>query len=450
MIPLAPGALPLAGHAHSIIRNPLGFLRTLAPYGDIVRVRLGPITALVLCDPALVRQVLLNDRLFDKGGPTYERAREFLGDSLSTCPHSQHRQQRRRLQPAFHATRLPQYTRTMTDQIGVVTRTWRDGQTIDVMAETKKITVRVLTRSIFGTDLSDREIEQISRGIDDLTAGMHARMFLPAPLDRLPTPRNVRYHRANSTIRGIVQRLIDEDRRRPVGASGPETLLSLLTADDWDDDGPLSDADILDQATSFLLAGMETTAEAMAWALCLAVQHPEVMARLRAETAEVLAGAPAQWEHLPELRLTTSIINETLRMYPGLWITTRVATADTRLGGHPIASGSHLLISPYLLQHRPDIYPDPDRFDPDRWTDPDPSRPLDAFIPFMAGARKCMAADFAVTEAVLTLATLTDAWEFTAPPERPRAAAAATLRPKDLRMRVTRREQRPSLRQPSG
>ncbi|WP_327072112.1 cytochrome P450 [Kitasatospora purpeofusca] len=439
MIPLAPGALPLAGHAHSIIRNPLAFLRTLAPHGDVVRVRLGPVTVLVLCDPVLVRQALLNDRLFDKGGPTYERAREFLGDSLSTCPHSRHRQQRRHLQPAFHASKLPQYTRTMTDQIGVVTRAWRDGQRIDVMAETKKITVRVLTRSLFGTDLSDREIEQISRGIDDITAGMHARMFLPAPLDKLPTPRNIRYHRANAAIRTIVQRLIDEGRRTPTAASGPETLLGILTADNWAD-GPLSDADILDQAVSFLLAGMETTAEAMAWALCLAVQHPEILARLRAETAEVLAGRPAQWEHLPDLKLTASIVNETLRMYPGLWITTRVATADTQLGDHLIASGTHLLISPYLLHHRSDIYPDPDRFDPDRWTSPGPSRPRDAFIPFMAGARKCMAADFAVTEVVLALATLVDSWEFAAPLRRPQAAAAATLRPKGLRMRITRRE----------
>ncbi|MFF8501480.1 MULTISPECIES: cytochrome P450 [unclassified Streptomyces] len=439
MIPLAPGALPLAGHAHSIIRNPLAFLRTLAPHGDVVKVRLGPVTVLVLCDPVLVRQALLNDRLFDKGGPTYERAREFLGDSLSTCPHSSHRQQRRHLQPAFHASKLPHYTRTMTDQIAVVTRAWRDGQSIDVMAETKKITVRVLTRSLFGTDLSDQEIEQISRGIDDITAGMHARMFLPAPLDRLPTPRNVRYYRANTTIRGIVQRLIDEGRRAPTGGSGPETLLDILTADNWAD-GPLSDADILNQAVSFLLAGMETTAEAMAWALCLAVQHPEVLARLRTETAEVLGGRPAQGEHLPDLKLTASIVNETLRMYPGLWITTRVATADTQLGNHLIASGTHLLISPYLLHHRSDIYPDPDRFDPDRWTSPGLSRPRDAFIPFMAGARKCMAADFAVTEVVLTLATLVDSWEFTAPLQRPQAAAAATLRPKDLHMRITRRE----------
>lgn len=131
MIPRARGALPLLGHVMPLLRDPLRFLTSLPAQGDLVRIRIGPVTAIVICDPELTRQVLLDDRTFDKGGPIFDRLREVLGNGLVTCPHSMHRRQRRLVQPTFHQTRLPGYAQTMTEEISAVAESWRDGHVID-------------------------------------------------------------------------------------------------------------------------------------------------------------------------------------------------------------------------------------------------------------------------------------------------------------------------------
>ena len=155
-IPAAPGGWPLLGHVVPLLTAPLAFVNSLPSLGDLVQIRLGPMKAVVVCDPELTRQVLVHDQVFDKGGPMYERARELVGDGLGTCPHSRHRRQRRLTQPAFHHARLPAYARTMTEQINTVTGGWRDGQVLDVLAEMQALTTRVMLATMFSTSLTGR------------------------------------------------------------------------------------------------------------------------------------------------------------------------------------------------------------------------------------------------------------------------------------------------------
>ncbi|MGH3773030.1 MAG: cytochrome P450 [Pseudonocardiaceae bacterium] len=363
----------------------------------------------------------------------------MLGDGLASCPHSLHRRQRRLAQPAFHPTRLPGYARVMTKHAAEVTGSWRDGQVLDLIPEMMTLTIRIAVETMFSDALPAALLGAVLDDVNIVVAGVYTRMFIPPPLGKLPLVGNRRYDRALLRLRGIIGRVITE--RRASGADCGDLLSMLLTAGDPADGQGLSDTEITDQVLTFFLAGSETTADTVAWAVHLLARHPEVEHRLHAEVDAVLAGAPANVEDLPKLELTGRVVTETLRLYPPGWIFTRITTTKTQLGEHLIPAGSVLVYSPYLLHHRPDLYPDPDRFDPDRWADgPTAQLPREAFMPFGGGARKCLGDTFAVTEATLVLATLAARWRLRLlPGQHVHPAWSFALRPRGLRMRTTAR-----------
>ncbi|RSS76845.1 cytochrome P450, partial [Streptomyces sp. WAC06614] len=184
-IPTAAGARPVVGHLLPLLRDPLGFLTSLPEQGDVVRVRLGPTDVVVLCDPHLMHEVLRNDRVFDKGGQLFDRYRESLGDGLGTCPHSRHRRQRRLVQPAFHPDRMPGYTEIIAAQTATQVAAWRDGQVIDVMAETTALAARNVAAALFSDALSPTARTRIAKDLATIMAGIFRRMLTPPPLDRL-------------------------------------------------------------------------------------------------------------------------------------------------------------------------------------------------------------------------------------------------------------------------
>ncbi|WP_438296213.1 cytochrome P450 [Streptomyces sp. HUAS TT7] len=437
-IPLAAGALPLVGHTLRILREPLAFLASLPAQGDLVRVRVGPLTAIVVCDPGLTRTVLLDDATFDRGGPFYDRVRESMGESgVGTCLHARHRRLRRLIQPAFHGSRLPGYAAAMSAAIGERVGAWRDGQALDVTAETHTIAVHTLTKTMVAAALTP---EQLRTVVDDVTAvilGMTRRMVTPGPLDTLPTPANRRYWQAMARLRRTFGRVISE--RRASTRDHGDLLSALLAARDEAGDGrALSDAEVMDQVMTLFLAGSATTANGLTNALYLLARHPELERRLHTEVDDVLAGGVAAVEHLPHLAVTHRIVTETLRAYPPAWLLTRVVSADTTLGGHHVSAGSTVVFSPYVIHRRGDLYPDPDRFDPDRWAEGKP--PRDAFFPYGAGARKCVGDQFGETEAVLTLASIAARWVLRPPPGyRARPSLGATLGLRKLVMTASRR-----------
>jgi pentalenene oxygenase len=441
-IATAPGALPLLGHLVRLLRDPLGFVRSLPEHGDLVRIRLGPLQAIMVCDPDLTRQVLLDDRTFDKGGPVYDWLREVAGNGLGSCPHSEHRRQRRLLQPAFHPSRLRGYAQAMTTQLVEVTGAWRDGQVLDVLAEMQTITMRVTAETLFSNTLPAPVVHQALDDLNAVVTGMVQRMIMPPPLDRLPTPGNRRYQKARVRLRHTLSGIIAD--RRESGTDRGDLLSALLAArdpDTADTHQGLSDAEICDQIVTFFLAGAETTATALTWALHLLAQHPDIEERLYAEIDPVLDGGAAAYEHLPHLKLTSRVITETLRLYPPAWLVTRSAVVDTHVGGQPIPAGTIIAWSPYLIHYRPDLYPDPERFDPDRWDGTHRKLPpRDAFIPFGTGPRKCIGDQFGMIEATLGLATIAARWHLgslSGQPLRPRVGIS--LHPHGRRMRAVAR-----------
>ncbi|MFI0740218.1 cytochrome P450 [Streptomyces sp. NPDC021100] len=439
---VAPGALPLLGHALPLVRDPLAFLDALPGRGDLVQVRVGPVRAVVVCDPELTRRVLRDDRTFDKGGPLYERIREVTGNGLASCPYRDHREQRRLLQPAFHSARMAAYAEVMSRQARVTTGAWHDGGTVDAADEMLALSARITVSAMFGAEADDARLAPLREDFTTVVAGIPRRALVPTA-DRLPAPGNRRYDRARSRMRAAIGRLIADHRGASDGRTGtddPDDLLSLLLAAgrDGPDGRALSESEVTDQFVTFFAAGTETSGSALAWALHLLGGHPEVARRLRAEVDAVLGTAPAATlAHLPDLRLTAAVVNEALRLYPPAWLLTRTTTGDTSLGGHSLPVGTTVVYSAYLLHRRPDLFPEPERFDPDRWIAAPgaPTPPRTAFLPFGSGPRKCIGDVFALTEAALALATVVADWDLRpADGRRVRPAPRLVLRPHRLPM----------------
>lgn len=438
---MARGRLPLVGHAWPMMRDPLAFLGSLADQGPLVRIAFGPVKAVVVCDAELAQQVFRDDRTFDKGGPFVDRVRDVVGNNLSTCPHHEHRRQRRLLQPAFHVGRFGAYGRTMAAQIAARVDAWRDGQVLDVPAEMAMLTTNVLTATMFSDTLSPAELEQSQEDADVLTTDVLVRMMMPKALTKLPLPVNVRFERAHARIRRTVEAIVAA--RREEGGDRGDLLSALLAGHDEESTGAdrtLSDQEVVDQMLTFHLAGSETTAVTLTWALHLIARHPDVERRLHAEVDAVLAGRTAGPDDVAALELTGRVVTETLRLRSPVYILTRQVTSDTELGGHPLPAGTVVAYSPYPIHHNADLYPDPHRFDPDRW-DPARKPARHAFVPFSNGARKCIGDRFSLMEATLALASILARWRLEHVPgeEEVRPAAAAVIRPRRLRMRASAR-----------
>ncbi|MER5768584.1 cytochrome P450 [Streptomyces sp. NPDC001985] len=434
----APGALPLLGHTLALARRPLEFTAGLGDHGDLVRIVLGPRPTYVACHPDLVRSLLVGDRAFDKGGPVFDKLRETAGDGLITCPATEHRRQRRLTQPAFHRDRIAGYAPLMAEEIDRLTGGWRHGRTLDVTETMYRLTTAVAVRCLFGAGTDTAGLSALRESLDAVTRSINQRVLLPLPaVERLPTPNNRRFARARAHLRALTDDLIADHRSTP-GGGPPDLMSTLLAARDEDGTG-VTDQEIHDQTVTFLLASVETTAGVLSWVFHLLGTRPGLRDRLRAEAESVLGGRPAGHDDLPALELTGRVLTETLRLYPPAWLLTRTAPAATRLGGHPIPAGATLMYSPYQLHRRADHYPDPGRFDPDRWLSS--ARPAPgAWVPFGGGARKCIGDTFALTEATLALATIAARWQFhPVPGSRLRPLRSATLIPQGLTMRLSDR-----------
>jgi cytochrome P450 len=445
-IPLAPQALPLLGHTIQILRGPLAFLESLPQYGKLVRVRAGLVEAIVVCDPKLTREILLDDKTYEKGGPIVARGREVIGNGLVTCSYTDHRRQRRLIQPAFSPKRIPMYSEVMTQRVVTVSNSWRDGQTLDVYKVMRDLTSDIAVKTMFADAASPGLRAEALESLAEIFDTMLPRLLIPTSLDRLPFLGRRRYNSARRSFRSTVGRMVKARRIVKDHSGCGDDQIDLLSAllDARDSEGStrrLSDTEIVDQALTFFLAGSETAAAVLSWSLFLLSKHPEIKERLRREVDEVLRGRVASYADVAKLELSRRIIVETLRLYPPGWLLARTAVTDAFLDGHPIRTGTIIACSPYLLHRRSDLYEDAHRFDPDRW-DSERSGKLsgESFIPFGSGARKCIGDNFGITESIIILASIVAKWDLQ--PLRitkVRPSVAFTLFPKELHMRAFRR-----------
>ena len=433
----APGAWPLLGHVVALQRRPLALLDSLPAHGDLVEIRLGPRPAYVICHPDLARQVLTDLRGFDRTGLVYDRVRTAMGNGLASAAHTDHRRQRLVMQPAFRRDHLPGYAAVMRQEITATMENWHDGDRIDLVDEMFTLTTTIALRALFSSHLDPDRAERLRRAFDTFLRGIYTRAVLPLA-GRLPTPGNRRYTRAVATWRAQVRGLIESYRH--AGADRGDLMSRLLAARDDEDHG-LSDSELADQVAVLMLAGGETTSAAVTWSWHLLTTHPEILPAVHAETDAVLGHDVAGWDHLPRLDLTARVVREALRLYPPAWVLPRICTRPVTLAGRTLRPGTMVVVSPYILHRRPGQYPDPARFDPARWLTPVPEHRT-SYLPFGAGATRCLGEDFALAEATLILATTAARWTLSPDPGTPvTPAARAVLVPRAFPVHLSARQE---------
>lgn len=425
---MAPRSLPFVGDLLAFGTDRLGFLtRQAREQGDVARFQLGPYRAWLLSHPDQVREVLVTDADRFRKGPILQRARVVLGDGLLTAEGDTHQRHRKLVQPAFHSKRITGYADTMIQRAAETTDRWTPGRPIDLHSETVRMTLASAGATLLGADVDDTDVATVEAAIADLLSA-YKLAFIPFGwwLQRVPVGPVRRLRRGRAALYRLVDRVVAE--RRASGADAGDLLSALVEGDQ------LTDEEIRDHAITLLLAGHETTANALAFACYLLAHHPDVEARVHAEVDGLIGRdeplQPADADRLPVCR---AVVSEALRLYPPAWTMGREAVADHVVGEHVVAPGDLALLSQWVTHRDARWWPQPDRFLPDRWLDDDRSRerPRWAYFPFGAGLRRCIGEGFAWTEGVLALATITRRWRLHAVPDRPlRLDPLITLRPR--------------------
>jgi cytochrome P450 len=394
-------------------RDPLGYLtRVSQKYGDIAYFKLGPQHVYLLNHPDYIKDVLItHDRKFKKGR-ILERAKRVVGEGLLTSEGSFHTRQRRLMQPAFHNRRIGEYADAMVDATARWQERWQDGETRDIHAEMMGLALIIVGRTLFGAD-----IQRASAAVGEaMEAFMDVFSFVLLPfsdfLEKLPLPQVRRVDGARRRLDEIIYRLIAE-RRGSLAVEGKgNDLLSMLlrVQDEEGGTGSMSDEQVRDECVTLVLAGHETTANALTWTWYLLSQHPEIEARLHQEIDSALHGRRPLAEDLPRLRYAEMVFAESMRLYPPAWGLARKALEPHIVAGYAIPRGGVVLMNQYVTHRDPRWYPDPEKFDPDRWAEEPNPRPKFAYFPFGGGPRQCIGEGFAWMEGVLLLTTLAQRW----------------------------------------
>jgi cytochrome P450 len=423
-------------------RDAIGLYTGLArEYGDIVAYRLGTQRSVLLNHPEYIRDVLVTQQRHFTKSQALQWAKSVLGDGLLTSEGDGHVRQRRLVQPAFSRQHLPQYGAAMVACTVRLRHRWQDGATLNLDQEMTRLTLAMAGKLLFDADVEE-EASDIGAAVTTIIQ-LFPRFMLPwsTVLGKMPLPSNRQAAWARHCLDTVIYRLIQERRAR---AGETDDLLSLLlTAHDAEGDGRgMSDQQLRDEVMTMLLAGHETTAALLTWTWYLLSQHPPVEAQLHAEIDTVLAGRLPTVADMPQLRYTRMVLAEALRLYPPAWVIGRRTTAPYEVGGYVLPPQTNVIMSPYVMHHDARFYPNPEVFDPHRWTPAAAAtRPPFTYFPFGAGARQCIGEGFAWMEGILALATLAQQWQLRLVPGHPVALRPLlTLRPKHgMRMTVARR-----------
>jgi cytochrome P450 len=387
---------------------------------------------LLVTDPDYVKYILQDNYHNYIRGRSVETGRVLLGDGLPLIDGDFWLRERRLLQPAFHRERLEKLTATAGKVIDSFLGSWAEkakaDQTIDMDDEMMRLTLTVIIKSMFSADIDDK-IMALSHAFNVASKFMLWRsQQMWAPPLSVPVPRNVEYNRALKVLNETIYPLIADARVDPKD----DMLGMLLEMRDAETGEGMSDQQARDEVVTIFFAGHETTAATMTWAFYSLWQNPEVEGWLREEVKSVLDGRMPTFADLPKLTYMQMFLNEVLRLYPAAYLFAREAVTDDVIDGYPIPAGNLIFITPFITHRDPKYWPDPEKFDPKRFTpENSASRPKHAYYPFGEGPHVCIGNNFALMEMQLILAAVLQCFKLTLDPSQKIAfKPEATLRPK--------------------
>lgn len=438
-VPTAPGRMPVLGHVPQLLRRPLPFMQSLRTVGDLAWIYLGPKPVLCVNTPDLLHRMLVTDgRKYDQG-KYFDKIRETFGNGLPVSNGEFHQRQRRLIQPAFHRERIAEYVETMAASADAMAASWRPGQEVPLKQEALTLMLSMVAKTLFAADVSDRVQAEVRRSWTTVLKGLAWRSMAPTDaLEKLPTPGNRRYERATGRMRAAVIGAVAE--QRDSGKQDGSLLSMLLAARDAETGEGMSEEQVAAEIFLILFAGTETAGFMMVWLFYQLSRNPEMAARLYDEVDGVLAGRSPRIEDLGRLTYTRQLLTECLRLYHPGWMFMRRANTEVELGGHLFPRGTETLFSLYALHRDPRSFPDPLRFDPERWAPGAPQPMEGAYIPFLSGKRQCIGDGYAWAQMTATVAAIASRWRLTPVSDRPpRELPQALMCPDEARMVVTAR-----------
>ena len=432
-LPPGPKGVPLFGNVFGPRGDAIGyFTNCVRDYGDIVFMRFLGVPVCFVNRPDYIESVLVTQSGNFEKSKDYRALRRVLGNGLLTAEGDFWKRQRKLVQPAFHQQRIAAYAKVMVEFTQRMTASWTDGQTLDIHQAMLRLTLEIVAKTLFDTEVS-REAEDVGQALEVLMGKFLRQAGLALLLPSwIPLPTTRRLRRAVGQLDKVIYEFI---RQRRAGGPLAHDLLSVLLQAQDDEGHGMTDRQLHDEIMTLFLAGHETTANALSWTWLLLGRHPEVSDKLNQELRTVLGGKAPSAGDLPRLVYTDMVLREAFRLYPPVWIIGRRALAPFRLGGYELPAETNVLISQFMMHRDPRYFPEPNQFDPERWSASDARGlllPRFAYFPFGGGPRVCVGAGFAMMEAVLLLAAIAQQFQVTLEPGQAIGMLpSVTLRPKN-------------------
>ena len=442
-LPPGPKGYPLFGNVFEPRGDAVGyFTRCVREFGDIVFLRFLGVPMCFVNRPDFIESVLVTQSANFEKSKDYRALRRVLGNGLLTSEGEFWRRQRKLVQPAFHQQRIAGYAEVMVEFTRRTMAGWADGQELDVHEAMMRLTLDIVAKTLFDTDVS-REAGDVTAALDVLMGKFMRQAGFAFLLPKfVPIPTTSRLQRAVKQLDKVIYGII---RQRRAGGQLSGDLLSVMLQAQDDEGKGMTDRQLHDEVITLFLAGHETTANVLTWTWLLLGRHPKAAEKLNEELRSVLGGRTPTPADIPRLVYTDMVLREAMRLYPPVWIIGRRALAPFRLGEYELPAGTNVLMSQLILHKDARYFPDPEAFDPERWNVNDArssALPRFAYFPFGGGPRVCIGAGFAMMEAVLLLATIAQQFQLdVVPGQTIEMLPSVTLRPKSgIRVMVKRRE----------
>jgi cytochrome P450 len=410
LAPTKPPGPKVAWAAYAALyHDPLHYLtRAARKYGDIVHLQIAGRHDFLLNHPDHIRAILLDQEGMRRS--VHRPLQRVLGQGLLTSRGKIHRKQQSLLQPVFQKHRIAGLGEMMIREIARWSDRWRNGARVEMADEMTRLAMSIAGRTLFNVDLQSEAREVRDALITVLAATRFNNLFLVSKvLEKLPLPANRRFRHAAKRLDQFIWQMIAERR---AGSADQPDLLSVLVRTSEESPKKMTDQKIRDQILTFFLGGHETIAGALMWTWYLLAENPGVTEKLHAEIAAVLNSRLPTVNDLENLRYTRMVFAESMRLYPPIWIMGRHALRDVNVDGCLIPKGSYVHVSQFVMHRDARYFPNPERFDPERWTlEATAARPKFSYFPFGGGGMRCIGEGFAWMQGLLMIATLASRWQ---------------------------------------
>jgi len=442
--------IPVLGCLPEFAKSPLNFFKRLTiDYDGVVEFHLPFKDMAFVVDADIAHKILVTDaKNFRKGDRDVNIMGTILGKGIVTNNDTiSHKVHRKLVQPGFHFRRMEAYTKTMSEYTEQYISNWKDDTTRSISDDMFKLTMYIVTKTLFDTDMGEMENEADKVGdtmhvVQDLI-NKRFLQILPMP-DWVPSPGNLKLAKARKNLHKTIEHIIEARMTNSGEIEDNGDMMSMLLLAKYEDGTKMSPKQVMDELITLFVAGHETTSNALTWAFYLLAMHPEIQIKLQYELDAVLNGKTAEFADLKALVYTEMVVKESMRLLPPVWtLNTRQANEDTVVGDFLFPKDKVIFISPYSSHNNPKYFPEPEKFNPERFsTENEKSIPKHAYIPFGTGSRVCIGQAFAMMEAKLILASIVQCFEISlAEGQELNPQAQITLSNKDgMKVNIKRRE----------